>query len=67
MFTHAGFAKLALPEEAMWSFAREFIYGMVKRSPILGDEGFNEPTELGRWRSKQSRDSRAGDIGCQQR
>ncbi|MFZ4828537.1 MAG: Dyp-type peroxidase [Phototrophicaceae bacterium] len=44
MFTHSGFAKLALPEEAMWSFAREFIYGMVKRSPILGDEGFNEPT-----------------------
>lgn len=42
-FSHPGLEVLGLPEEALLSFAREFIYGMEKRAPIIGDRGFNAP------------------------
>lgn len=38
-FTFPGLGAIGLPEEGLYSFAREFIYGMAARSKILGDTG----------------------------
>jgi len=42
-FTHSGFKALRLPDEALLSFAREFIWGMGERSHTLGDRGPSAP------------------------
>lgn len=48
-FTYPGLKALGLPEETLFSFTREFIWGMAQRSHNLGDCGESAPEkwELG--------------------